>query len=219
MWIKNGSTMITRLYSHQVIGSIQVCDMFIHVLSGMILIIPGINYLHKHNIFFSATKAPHDPSTRETCALLHSCFRNGFYHKKTLQEVTWIACKKAIQIQEVLYVLPLNMLQLKIHLFRNFWGCLLMVLRFGKILFIFRHSVTFLRSRFWWLSLHLLYPLFVVSVYTQVHLLGSVVWVVSFCNSILFFLSCLACFSSVSQVLGFACLSLVLSVCVSFSFI
>lgn len=86
MWIKNGSTMITRLYSHQVIGSIQVCDMFIHVLSGMILIIPGINYLHKHNIFFSATKAPHDPSTRETCALLHSCFRNGFYHKKTLQE-------------------------------------------------------------------------------------------------------------------------------------
>lgn len=85
--------------------------------------------------------------------------------------------------------------------------------------FIFRHSVTFLRGRFWWLSLHLLYPLFVVSVYTQVHLLGSVVWVVSFCNSILFFLSCLACFSSVSQVLGFACLSLVLSVCVSFSFI
>lgn len=144
MWIKNGSTMITRLYSHQVIGSIQVCDMFIHVLSGMILIISGINYLHKHNIFFSATKAPHDPSTRETCALLHSCFRNGFYHKKTLQEVTWIACKKkAIQIQEVLYVLPLNMLQLKIHLFRNFWGCLLMVLRFGNI-FIYLPSLSYI---------------------------------------------------------------------------
>lgn len=51
--------------------------------------------------------------------------------------------KKAIQIQEVLYVLPLNMLQLKIHLFRNFWGCLLMVLRFGNI-FIYLPSLSYI---------------------------------------------------------------------------
>lgn len=217
MWIKNGSTMITRLYSHQVIGSIQVCDMFIHVLSGMILIISGINYLHKHNIFFSATKAPHDPSTRETCALLHSCFRNGFYHKKTLQEESLVKKPYKYKKYYMFYLsICCNWKYIYLGTFEAVCWWFYDLVTFS---FIFRHSVTFLRSRFWWLSLHVLYPLFVVSVYTQVHLLGSVVWVVSFCNSILFFLSCLACFSSVSQVLGFACLSLVLSVCVSFSFI